>query len=469
MPYGTQGAFGTSYVSPVKAFNEGLMGGVGTIMQVREMQRKEKEMEMMEKYRQSQEAMMQEQMATAQLKRQQEAEEISGQRNLRGNVNMPGLMSVGIVDPVTRSSDPVAMKQVAMGQTPEGMTSGQLREPTLQQIVDEQIMNNPTEGIKSRIALAGQEKKEPPVIAALRVANANGTITDQGLALLNKYEGMDLYQGKKELKPGVEEKYDPKTKSTFGRDFVQNQQSGEKTYVGDWRPIKGRESTTINMQAPAKEDVEVMAQLLAEGKINTTDISKRGGNQQLAAILRRAKEINPGLDPRANMADTSGYVSAITSQQKQLGAMGSFVKNMEYQVNKVEELAKELKTFDTRLLNVPLRALRGKIAGSPLQAKYDMYVTEIENEIGKLATGSAASVAELTQGAQEKWAKIHDKNLSIPDMVSLLKETASAGKLRMKSVSEQLKETKAQMRSRGQGVPEQGTTPNTNFRQKYNY
>jgi hypothetical protein len=129
--------------------------------------------------------------------------------------------------------------------------------------------------------------------------------------------------------------------------------------------------------------------------------------------------------------------------------MGSFVKNMEYQVNRVEELAKELKTFDTRLLNVPLRALRGKIAGSPLQAKYDMYITEIENEIGKLATGSAASVAELTQGAQEKWAKIHDKNLSIPDMISLLKETTKAGKLRMQSVDEQIKETKAQMRSRG--------------------
>jgi hypothetical protein len=203
------------------------------------------------------------------------------------------------------------------------------------------------------------------------------------------------------------------------------------------------------MQAPTQEDVEVMAQLLADGKINTGDISKRGGNQQLAAILRRATEINPLLDPRAAQAGTAALASSMTMQQRQLGMMGSFVKNMDYQVDRVKALGEELKTFDSRIMNVPLRAVRSKIAGSALQSKYDMYITEIENEIGKLATGSAASISELSVGAQEKWAKIHDKNLSVKDMVSLLEETSKAGKMRMKSVESQLQETKTQMRDRG--------------------
>ena len=160
-----------------------------------------------------------------------------------------------------------------------------------------------------------------------------------------------------------------------------------------------------------------------------------------------------GTDYVANKADNAAYGSSITQQQKQIGAMGSFVKNMDSQINKVGELSKKLSTFDTRLLNVPLRAVRGRIVGSADQAKYDMYLTEIENEIGKLATGSAASVSELSVGAQQKWEKIHDKNLSIKDMLELLKETRTAGQLRMKSVEDQIKETKASMRNRGKSEP----------------
>jgi hypothetical protein len=147
--------------------------------------------------------------------------------------------------------------------------------------------------------------------------------------------------------------------------------------------------------------------------------------------------------------DAAAYKGSIVQQQKAIGAMGSFVKNMDAQIAKVGELSAALHTFDSRILNLPLRAARGRIAGSPLQAKYDMYLTEIESEIGKLATGSAGSVAELSIGAQEKWAKIHDKNLSVKDMLELLKETSHAGKLRMKSVADQLEETREQSRARG--------------------
>ena len=349
-----------------------------------------------------------------------------------------------------------------------------------------------------------QGNKQSPLLTSMITAAQNGTLGPQGLAILDKlgYGGVFTTKpDKPELMPtvgpdgkpimgpkvvgaAVYEKPDkpdlmptvgpdgkpimgpkvagasvyekPENRETWSEPYEMNV-GGKKGLVqksshGQIRPLLEDRSTTttVNMQNPSTEEVEVVAQLLADGKITMNDISKRGGVKQQAAILKRASELNPSIDPRADQAGTQAFAGSMAFLQKQLGAMGSFVKNMDYQVKRVEELSKELNTFDSRILNLPLRAVRGKITGSPLQAKYDMYITEIENEIGKLATGSSASVSELSVGAQEKWEKIHDKNLSVKDMLSLLKETSKAGKMRMQSVQEQLKETQTQMRGRGQ-------------------
>jgi len=203
---------------------------------------------------------------------------------------------------------------------------------------------------------------------------------------------------------------------------------------------------TINQGGGDSEDVAAWAKAVKEGRANLADVPNRG---TVRSRVVKMIEQGGGADYAANKSDNAGFNASITQQQKQVGAMGSFVKNMDSQISKVSELSKRLSTFDTRLLNVPLRAVRGRIAGSADQAKYDMYLTEIESEIGKLATGSAGSVSELSVGAQQKWEKIHDKNLSIKDMLSLLQETREAGKLRMKSVQDQLGETRSQMRNRG--------------------
>ena len=157
-------------------------------------------------------------------------------------------------------------------------------------------------------------------------------------------------------------------------------------------------------------------------------------------------------------SDTKSIQGALNFLDKQVSSMGSFVTNIGLQVEKVNELSADLKTFDSRILNLPLRAVRGKIAGSALQAKYDMYLTEIESEIGKLATGSSASIAELSTSAQEKWASIHDKNLSVKDMLSLLDETAKAAKMRLDSVEGQLQKTRTRMVNR-EGVQGAVATP----------
>lgn len=49
------------------------------------------------------------------------------------------------------------------------------------------------------------------------------------------------------LKVETEEQYDPKTHVTFGREYIFDQETGKKQYTSGWRPIKGRESTNINV------------------------------------------------------------------------------------------------------------------------------------------------------------------------------------------------------------------------------
>jgi len=167
------------------------------------------------------------------------------------------------------------------------------------------------------------------------------------------------------------------------------------------------------------------------------------------------------LDMIKTQSDTKAIQGAMNLLEKQVSSMGSFVTNMNSQVDKVKSLSKDLETFDTRLLNVPLRALRGKITGSPLQAKYDMYLAEIESEIGKLSQGSTASIAELSQGAQERWSKIHDKNLSVKDMVSLLEETKNAANMRLESVQNEIVKTRGKI-----GGNQPSNTPQPSSTQK---
>lgn len=278
--------------------------------------------------------------------------------------------------------------------------------------------------------------------------NPDGTPVKGKSYVYDNQGKMHIVEDKPE-KPQLTELVSPDGK-TAQKFFVSP--DGKKVPVGEPYKVKSQ-VTNVNVHSGMNNtddgEVKSWAKAVREGRANLQDIPQRG---TIRSQVVKELENTGGVDYAANKADNAAFSSSITQQQKQLGSMGSFVKNMDAQINKVGELSKKLSTFDTRLLNVPLRAARGRIAGSADQAKYDMYLTEIESEIGKLATGSSASVSELSVSAQEKWDKIHDKNLSIKDMLELLKETREAGKLRMKSVEDQLAETRAQQRNRGKGT-----------------
>lgn len=222
--------------------------------------------------------------------------------------------------------------------------------------------------------------------------------------------------------------------------------------------------TDLSIEDMTQEEVDMWGALInAGGKLPSLGRGKNVAKARMAIAKSAARQALggenipdiPGKTPSeaameviGTQSDTKAIQGSLNFLEKQIGSMGSFVNNLEQQVDKVSELSKDLKTFDTRLLNTPLRSIRGSIIGSPLQAKYDMYLTEIENEIGKLASGSSASIAELSVGAQEKWERIHDKKLSVNDMMELLEETKKAARMRQRSVEDQLNKTRVKMRKR---------------------
>jgi hypothetical protein len=138
--------------------------------------------------------------------------------------------------------------------------------------------------------------------------------------------------------------------------------------------------------------------------------------------------------------------SSLKNQQKVESMMSGFVRNLDFQAERLNKNAQELSRLDYRILNVPMRSAAMMIKGSPKESILSMYLTDISNDVAKLSTGSSASVAELSQNAQERWNKIHDPNLSIKDLIALVDETKIAAHGRIITTKDEMESTRQQMR-----------------------
>ena len=194
-------------------------------------------------------------------------------------------------------------------------------------------------------------------------------------------------------------------------------------------------------------------------------ITDAGGVVTSAPIITAEQSgldpLQAGRDLLGNRADVRASRSSITKLDNQLSTMTSFVTNLNHQVDRMNELAKDLagSTSNIRLLNKPIRKLKGKVIGSALQAKWETYLKEVSLEIGKLSSGSTGSVAELSVGAQEKWDKIHDPNLSVVDMLDLLTEIRGMANIRLNSVKGAHDDARTRLRNpdREYVIPEAAT------------
>jgi hypothetical protein len=203
-----------------------------------------------------------------------------------------------------------------------------------------------------------------------------------------------------------------------------------------------KETKSVTVNGLTVEENAALTRAVEENRLNPDRI-----NSRTAKVYAQMELKTPGMSFAGKAADIGAGTKSLANQTKVRDMMGSFVRNMDTQAERLRVIAGDVQRYDSRLLNVPLVKWRTMVAGSPMESKVDMYVSEISAEIAKLSTGSSASVAELTQSAREKWDKIHDKNLSMKDLLDLIGEVQHAGKIRMDSANAQIEETRARMRS----------------------
>ena len=151
-----------------------------------------------------------------------------------------------------------------------------------------------------------------------------------------------------------------------------------------------------------------------------------------------------GLTPEtanAVTAHTKSLTRSLDQQEKQRGAMGNFVRNVNKQVEYAEQLFEYLQRTDIRALNIPLRLLRTKFKGSGLEQVYEMFIKEISAEAAKLSQGSTASIALLPEGNRQEWERVHDVNMPLMEQRKVLQGTSKLANVRMESVEEEIANT----------------------------
>lgn len=147
-----------------------------------------------------------------------------------------------------------------------------------------------------------------------------------------------------------------------------------------------------------------------------------------------------------NKVEMDALGGSLKFQQKSYGMMGGFINNLNAQINRVKQISSDtIKRVGVRALDLPIRELNMRFIGSGHEKELQSYLMEISREIGKLSTGSQASIAELSVEAQKKWDSIHDPNLSLRELEIILNATKDQADLRRQSAIQELGTTKQRM------------------------
>lgn len=294
------------------------------------------------------------------------------------------------------------------------------------------------------------------------LVDETGLPSDVAASIMKTESKPDTYQPQGMTDKGLAVGYDPRTNQYVVNDGgVQVPLDEEKHGKPLGNKLIGGEpsldASGIELAAAEFLRTNKMPALGMRNSANRIAIIARAG--------RMAKEM--GLDPAAVPSlrqEYSALGKSLANQQKIYNMMGSFVRNMDQQISRVKKIGDDLvNRVGTRALDLPLRELKTRFKGSGNEAILEAYTLEISNEIGKLSTGSSASIRELSVDAQERWAKIHDPNLSLGELIKVLDETKHMGAMRMEGAKDEIESTKYTMEEIWQApsapIPAGGDSP----------
>lgn len=189
-------------------------------------------------------------------------------------------------------------------------------------------------------------------------------------------------------------------------------------------------------------DIDGVANAILEGRETIDNVRNTFGVPIQEAVREKVLKIEPDFNfvqPRAIQKSLS---ASLLQQQKNRGAMGNFVLNINGQLKKVNDIMTDvIKRVGARAIDLPFRELHTRFKGSGNERLLEAYMKEISVEIFKLSQGSTASVALLPEEGRKEWEKIHDVNLSYPQLKIILAGTRDMANIRLKSVNDEIKFT----------------------------
>ena len=197
--------------------------------------------------------------------------------------------------------------------------------------------------------------------------------------------------------------------------------------------------------------VEGVSRAVVEGRETVENVRNTFGVPIQEVIRKRVLEIDPNFNFVVPRAVVKSLSSSLANQEKQRGMMGSFVRNINSQVGRVEEIMNDVDRWGFRALDLPRRELKKKFVGSGKEITLDGYLTEISNEINKLSQGSQASIAQLGEESQKRWNAIHDPALSLREIKIILDETKQMAEMRIASTNEELDFTRNRLKNLKEG------------------
>lgn len=189
-------------------------------------------------------------------------------------------------------------------------------------------------------------------------------------------------------------------------------------------------------------DLDATADTVYQGRDILSNVRNTFGVPLQEVVRAKVLAKDPNFNFNQPEAIKKSLNSSLMQQQKNRGMMGSFVKNINLQVDKLEEMSNDIiSRVGVRALDVPRRLLVTKYIGSGFENVFTAYMKEVSAEIQKLSQGSTASVAQLPEANRGEWEAIHDPNLSINELKKVLEGTREMANMRLSSVDREISDT----------------------------
>lgn len=238
---------------------------------------------------------------------------------------------------------------------------------------------------------------------------------------------------------------DPKPLMVNGKRTMTRAGSDGQLYTMDRKPIT---SGIAPDEPPAVSTVsDEGVELAARNYLTTGTMPPLGQGDKTTRqrILDRAAQLGgAGASISANKADYKADSGSLAAMQKQRDAIGAFEETAGKNIDIFLNTAGKIVDTGSPLMNTPLRAVTGKLLGSPDQAKYDAARQVAINEIAKITANPNLS-GQLSDSARHEVEAFNPQGATLAQTVAVMRLLKQDMGNRVTSLDDRIKDVKGRL------------------------